>query len=273
MAIFKYKNFEIFYQFDGLIDNPKMVILNGIMMSTKSWEPFMDSFKENFYVLRYDMIDQGQSSKNTEPYTQKLQVDVLHALLDYLAIEKIHVVGISYGGSVALQFASYHQEKIDKMIVLNAVAKTSDWLKDIGRGWNEVAKTKDGLAYYHITIPFIYSPHFYNKHIEWMEARKKILVPIFSDETFLGAMMRLTTSAETHDVIKALPTIKTNTLIVSSDLDYLTPPHEQVFLKTHLENAKLITFNGCGHASMYEQPELFVSTVKGFLLDHKSYKI
>lgn len=273
MAIFNYKDFDIFYQFDGQKNNPKMVILNGIMMSSRSWEPFMESFKENFYVLRYDMIDQGQSSKHDRPYTQALQVEVLKALLDYLNIEKIHVVGISYGGSIALQFAAAYQTMIDKMIVLNAVAYTSDWLKDIGRGWNEVAKTQNGLAYYHITIPFIYSPNFYTKHIEWMEARKKILVPIFSDKVFLEAMIRLTTSAETHDVKEALSLIKTPTLIVSSDLDYLTPPHEQVYLHKNLQNSKLITFNGCGHASMYEQPELFVSTVKGFLLDQKIYKI
>jgi pimeloyl-ACP methyl ester carboxylesterase len=273
MAIFNYNDLSVYYQFDGIESNPKMVILNGIMMSTKSWEPFIESLTEQFHVLRFDMLDQGQSSKMIADYTQAIQVDLLYALLKYLGIGKIHVVGISYGGSVALQFASRHQAMIDKMIVLNAVAKTSDWLKDIGRGWNEVAKTKNGLAYYHITIPFIYSPDFYNKNISWMEARKKILVPIFSDETFLNAMIRLTNSAESHDVRASLSSINVETLVVSSDQDYLTPPHEQVYLKNHLANATLITFNGCGHASMYEQPALFIGAVKGFLLDKKHYKI
>ncbi|MFP4287522.1 MAG: alpha/beta fold hydrolase [Candidatus Izemoplasmataceae bacterium] len=273
MATFLYNDKEIYYQLDGNTHLPKMVILNGIMMSTKSWEPFMTSLTESFQVLRFDMFDQGQSSKMDEPYTQAIQVELLNALLIHLKIEKIHVVGISYGGSVALQFAAKYQEKIDKLIVLNAVAKTSDWLKDIGRGWNEVAKTKNGLAYYYITIPFIYSPPFYQKNIAWMQARQKVLVPLFSNDDFLKSMIRLTISAESHDVLSELKAIDIETLIVSSDLDYLTPPHEQIYLKNNLKNATLVTFNGCGHASMYEQPKLFVSTIKGFLLDQKSYKI
>ncbi|MFH5882061.1 alpha/beta fold hydrolase [Liberiplasma polymorphum] len=265
MAIFNYNNDAIFYQIDGDGNKPHLLLLNGIMMSTKSWDSFVQPLTDHFTLLRVDLYDQGQSTKKTDYYTQSIQVDLIKALLDELKIKKLHITGISYGGSIALQFATKHQEMIDKMIVLNAVAKTSKWLKAIGDGWNEVAKTRNGLAYYHITIPFIYSPMFYNFNHEWMENRKKLLIPIFSNEVFLDAMIRLTVSAETHDVTSSLSNIKTKTLIVSSDEDYLTPPFEQTYLKNALPNAQMITFHECGHASMYEKPQLFVSTIIGFL--------
>ena len=55
------------------------------------------------------------------------------------------------------------------------------------------------------------------------------------------------------------------TLIVSSEQDYLTPLEEQVYLKEHIANSDHIIIKGAGHASMYERPGLFVSLVLGFV--------
>lgn len=256
----------MFYELTGEDGSKKevLVILNGIMMSTKSWEPFKEAFSKDFLLLRYDMFDQGQSASLKEDYTQEIQVELLYALLKHLEIDQANLVGISYGASIALQFASKYPMHVKRMIVANGVAKTSPWLKDIGDGWNEVAKTRNGLAYYHITIPYIYSPQFYTKRKDWMDKRKEILLPIFSSDIFLDRMIRLTKSAETHDVTKDLQNIKTPTLIISSEDDYLTPPFEQDYLHKHLPNAELIRIPACGHASMYEVPSLFTSMVLGF---------
>jgi len=269
MATFNYQDHTIYYQFDGNDEHPVLLILNGIMMSTKSWEVFIEPLSQYFHVLRVDMLDQGQSSKMDHDYTQDIQVKMLEALRQHLNIETLYLAGISYGGSVALQYAAKYQTAIKKMVLLNAVAKTSYWLKAIGDGWNEVAKHRDGLAYYHVSIPFIYSPSFYNNNNEWMENRKETLTEVFSNPDFLDAMVRLTKSAESHDVTKDLKHIKTRTLVVASEHDYLTPVFEQDYIVKQMPNATLVEFKGTGHASMYEKPELFVSTLLGFFLDSK----
>jgi pimeloyl-ACP methyl ester carboxylesterase len=275
MSIYHHNNYEIYYKIDGDLNSGKdvIVILNGIMMSTVSWEIFKEGFSKDTVLLRYDMIDQGQSSKVDFNYTQELQVEVLKGLLDHLKLKKVHVVGISYGASIALQFAVKHQEYIDKMVIANVVAKTSPWLKAIGDGWNKVGKSRDGEAYYNITIPYIYSPQFYTKKLTWMENRKKLLIPIFSNPDFLDAMERLTISAETHDVVDQLSNIKVDTLIISSKEDYLTPVFEQQFIQRHIQNSKLALIEECGHASMYEVPELFSSLVLGHVLRKGSISI
>ena len=99
-----------------------------------------------------------------------------------------------------------------------------------------MGRTRDGEAYYNITIPYIYSPQFYTKRLQWMKNRKKILIPIFSNPDFLKAMERLTVSAETHDVVSCLPDIKVDTLIISSKEDYLTPVFEQEYIQNVTEN-------------------------------------
>ena len=267
MSIFKYEDKEIFYTVDGEISSEKeiIIILNGIMMSTISWDIFVEPFTKNNTLIRFDMFDQGQTSKLNKDYTQEIQVKLLKSLLDFLEVKKVNIVGISYGASIALQFAAKYQDYINKLIVANVVAKTSPWLKAIGDGWNEVAKSRNGLAYYNISIPYIYSPQFYTTNLNWMEERKKMLIPIFSNEVFLDAMVRLTKSAETHDVIESLKFIKTKTLIISSEEDYLTPVFEQVYIDKMLPNSNLVIIPECGHASMYEKPELFTSLILAFI--------
>ena len=267
MSIFTFKEYDIHYIVDGDLNSQKevIVLLNGIMMSTASWEIFKKSFSDNNALIRYDMIDQGGSSKVGFQYTQEIQVEILKALLDHLKIQKVNVVGISYGASVALQFAVRFQSYINKLVVANVVAKTSPWLKAIGDGWNQVGKTRNGEAYYNIAIPYIYSPQFYTKRLDWMENRKKILIPVFSNPEFLDAMERLTISAETHDVVSSLNDIIVDTLIISSKEDYLTPVFEQIYLTNHMPNSKIVVLEECGHASMYEKPELFASLVLGHI--------
>ncbi len=275
MSTFKYLNYNVNYIIDGDLTNDKeiIVILNGIMMSTKSWEIFVKPFSKNNTLIRYDMFDQGESSKLDFNYTQEIQVELLKELLCHLKITKVNLVGISYGASIALQFVVKYQEFVNKMVVANVVAKTSKWLKAIGDGWNSVALTRDGEAYYNISIPYIYSPQFYNKQIKWMNERKDILIPIFSNPEFLDAMIRLTKSAETHDVINDLSNIDVSTLIIASDEDYLTPVFEQKYIKSKIKKSSLIVLPECGHASMYELPEIFSSLILGFINNNQNETI
>lgn len=274
MPFFDFQDKLIHYQLDGNQTKPVLVLLNGIMMSTASWEVFVKPLVQHFYLVRIDMLDQGKSSKMDTPYTQSLQVKMIESLFAHLNLKNIYLAGISYGGSIALQYASSHPERLKKMIVFNAVSKTSPWLKAIGDGWNAVAETRSGNAYYHITIPFIYSPKFYTNNIAWMEQRKAMLIPLFSNPVFLDAMIRLTQSAETHNVDQALPNIHVPTLVVASEHDYLTPVFEQQYIVQTMPNAHIVEFKDCGHASMYEKPELFVQTLIGyFIAESHNYKI
>ncbi len=252
---------------DGNPNNPPLLILNGIMMSTRSWQPFMETLTEHFYVLRVDFLDQGQSSRmEGKKYTQDLQINLLMGLLNWLKIGKINVVGISYGGEVALGFACVHQEYVNRLLLFNTTAYTNEWLKDIGDGWVKAGKTRDGGLYYKVTIPSIYSSKFYDEHIEWMKNREKILVPVFSTPVFLDAMERLTRSAEPYDVRDKLKDLELPVMIISAEQDVLTPTIEQEYLYHNIKNSLWLKIPDVGHASMYENPLVFTSLITGFFL-------
>jgi pimeloyl-ACP methyl ester carboxylesterase len=264
MSILNFKGRNVYYDVQG--EGKPILILNGIMMSTKSWEPFMESLSESNQIIRLDFIDQGQSDKLVSSvYTQDIQVQVIEALLKFLKLEKINVVGISYGGEVALAFAVKHPNLVDRMVLFNTTPYTSPWLAEIGYKWNSIGRTRNGQTYYQATIPAIYSPSFYEKRLDWMKKREQILLPVFSNPDFLDAMERLTNSAEHFDVRDALHVIDASTLIIAADEDYLTPIQNQKALHELMKNSELIILPGVGHASMYERPMLFTSLVLGFI--------
>ena len=264
MATLNFKGRNIYYDVQG--QGKPILILNGIMMSTKSWEPFVHAFTANNQLIRLDFIDQGQSDKlENSVYSQSIQIEIIEALLEKLKLHKVNIVGISYGGEVAVRFACEYPSHVDRLVLFNTTPYTSPWLAEIGHSWNNIGKTRNGENYYQATIPVIYSPSFYEERLDWMKKREAYLVPIFSDPVFLDAMERLTNSAESYDVRKDLHKVTAPTLIVSADEDYLTPLSNQKALQSMIKGSYLVILPGVGHASMYEKPMLFATLVLGFI--------
>ena len=264
MAQLSFKGRNIYYDVIG--EGKPILLLNGIMMSTKSWEPFVSSLSLNNQLIRLDFIDQGQSEKlENSAYTQDIQVEVIVTLLKELHLSKVNVVGISYGGEIAVLLSSLYPHLVDRLILFNTTPHTSPWLAEIGHSWINIGKTRNGQNYYQATIPVIYSPSFYEKRLDWMKKREAILTPIFSNPTFLDAMERLTNSAESYDARTLLENIVAPTLIVSGDEDFLTPLSDQKKLHQMIKGSYHVILPGVGHASMYEVPMLFTTLVLGFI--------
>jgi pimeloyl-ACP methyl ester carboxylesterase len=272
MSFLDFKGKKVYYETYG--QGKPIVLLNGIMMSTVSWEAFKSVLTANNQLILVDFLDQGRSDKMEGiAYTQDIQVEVLKALFDELKFKKVNIVGISYGGEVALEFSVKYEEYVDKMALFNTTAKTSAWLRDIGIAWNR--SVGDPLDYYCTTIPVIYSPEFYNEKSEWMSNRKALLTEkVFNQKPFMDSMIRLTESAENHDVTDKLPNIKIKTLIVGCENDYITPLAEQKKLHELIKTSELVILPGTGHGSMYERPVLFATLILGFInMAQKEIKI
>lgn len=266
MAYCNFRGKQIYYDVQG--EGEPLVLLNGIMMSTLSWEPFVKTLTPFVKLIRLDFLDQGKSDKMVEepPYTQELQVEVLKAVLDELHLTQVHLMGISYGGEVALRFVVQYPDYVKRLLLFNTTAYTNPWLYDIGKAWNLAAKTRVGEAYYYTTIPVIYSPEFYENRLDWMRRREGVLFPVFSNPEFTDAMIRLTLSANDHDVRDKLASIHKPTLIVGCEQDYIVPLAQQELLQQAIEGSQFVKIPHSGHASMYERPALFAAILLGYVL-------
>lgn len=260
MATFDLNGKSIYYEEYG--QGKPLLVLNGIMMSCASWKEFIEPWSANNRLLLVDFLDQGKSARMEEDYDQAIQLEVVKGLLDHLGLDKVCLMGISYGSEVALRFAIQYGERVERLMLFNATARTGPWLGDIGDSWN--LSTGDPDAYYLSTIPIIYSPGFYRKNNDWMNRRREVLRPVFSDPAFIQGMIRLTNSSRGYDVVDQLHTITAPTLVVSCQQDYLIPVEEQQLICQGIPNAHHVIIPDCGHASMYEKPLLFSMLVTGF---------
>jgi pimeloyl-ACP methyl ester carboxylesterase len=97
-----------------------------------------------------------------------------------------------------------------------------------------------------------------------MEGREGFLTQHFSKPEVLQALIRLTDSSVSYNVVDRLHEITCPTLIISSSEDVLVPPTEQQLLHQKIKGSMYVTVNGSGHASMYEVPESFAALTLGF---------
>lgn len=263
MSYFEFQGKDIYYEVHG--EGRPFLLLNGIMMSTASWQAFVPSFSAQNMLIMVDFLDQGRSGKMDGAFSQTVQVELVCALLDHLGLKKVSILGISYGSEVAIRFAVKYPERLERLELFNATARTGPWLGDIGDGWN-LAAANCGEAYYLASIPVIYSPEFYVEHKDWMKRRREKLTPVFGNPAFYQSMVRLTNSARDYSVSEEeLASIGAPTLIVSSEQDYLVPIDEQRFLVEHIRGSHHVVIPRCGHASMYERPVVFAALALGFV--------
>lgn len=256
---------KIYYESYG--EGKPLVMLNGIMMSTASWKEFVQPLSENNRLILVDFLDQGQSDKMDSPYSHETQLHALHEFLTELVDEPFHLFGISYGGEIALQYALLYPEEIDKLILFNTCMHTSYWLQEVGNAWNKASA--DPEMYYFSTIPYIYSPVFFNKNREWIKKRKEILLEVFSNRAFIESMKRLTDSSVKYDVRKEVQNIEMPTLIVGAEYDFVTPFYQQKEMSQSIKQSELVFVPESGHAIMYEKPQLFTTLIKGFIASQK----
>lgn len=265
--IFNYHKGPVYYEIHGT--GKPLLMLNGIMMSTKSWAQFIEPLSKTNQLILVDFLDQGQSGKlHEQEYTHEIQLEMLDAFVKHLNLEKVDLFGVSYGGEIAIQFSIKHPERVDRLLLFNTCSQTTYWLEEIGNAWN--AASHDGLAYYLTTIPFIYSPKFFNANSQWIRQRKEALVPVFNNPDFINSMIRLTNSSVGYNALDRLSEIKAQTLIVGCEYDMVTPYYQQEELHQHIENSELLFIPESGHALFYEKPSLFVGLVLGFISNTKS---
>ena len=106
---------EVVYETAGR--GEAVVFLHGAFMDRSSWDQQFAAFAGQFRVVRYDIRPFGESSRPDQPYSVP---DDLLRLLEHLGIARAHLVGHSFGGAVAVDFALLHPSRVASLILASA---------------------------------------------------------------------------------------------------------------------------------------------------------
>lgn len=97
---------------------PAVLLLHGLACDHRTWEPVIDQLAEKYTVIAPDLLGHGLSDKPRADYTVGGYANGMRDLLTVLGIDKVSVVGHSFGGGVAMQFAYQFPERTQRMMLV-----------------------------------------------------------------------------------------------------------------------------------------------------------
>lgn len=123
----------IHYQRMG--QGPDIVIMHGLGGNVAFWHfRIARALMSTFRVTLYDLRGHGHSDMPSSGYTSADMANDLAGLLDYLGIEKAHLVGHSFGGTVALHYGALNPDRVSSLTLadtrvraLQPVQRPNEW--------------------------------------------------------------------------------------------------------------------------------------------------
>jgi poly(3-hydroxyalkanoate) depolymerase len=103
---------------EGDPDLPPLLLCNGIGVSLELFQPFVDALDRRRGVIRFDMPGVGGSPAPVVPYHLHTVAPLLAGLLDQLGHEQADVLGISWGGGLAQQFALSRPDRVRRLVLV-----------------------------------------------------------------------------------------------------------------------------------------------------------
>ncbi len=119
---------EIHYDEAGT--GPAVVFLHAGISDRRLWDAQMPVFARDWRALRYDLRGFGQSTMPPGDYSH---IDDLRALLDHWGVERAHLIGVSSGGRVALEFALEQPARVSSLVLCAPSLRGYDYSEQIGR--------------------------------------------------------------------------------------------------------------------------------------------
>ncbi len=98
-------------------DGPPLLLLHGIGSNRHTWKPVLPSLARRFTVIAPDLLGHGESAKPRADYSLGGFANGMRDLLGVLNLERATVVGHSFGGGVAMQFAYQFPERTDRVVL------------------------------------------------------------------------------------------------------------------------------------------------------------
>lgn len=177
----------------------------------------------------------------------------LQRLIDFLQLDKFHLLGSAAGGSVAADYALTHPERLLSLTISsNNLAAAQGYIAEAANSiklaeWDELPRwfRELGPSYRAANAAGV---------AKWDELNRV-------SETGRGARQKFVNVVTPEK----LATIRVPTLLITGAADMFTPPSIMRMIARHISHAEVVIVPECGHSPYWEQPELFNRTVLEFI--------
>lgn len=267
MPLLEINKVKIYYEVKNKNGKENVAFFNGVAASVANWAFQVPVFeKMGCKIILHDFKGQVMSDKPKGPYTFSQHAAEAKALFDHLGVEKIHIIGTSYGGEVAMQFAIDYPDYVKTLSVVDSASELDEVLKMFIAQWKSSAEKKNIEDFFNAMMPTVYSSSFMAKNKDYMEERKKVF-SLIPPEFFDGQVALYETFAAIN-MTGDLSRIKCPTLVVCGQDDILKPVKFSKIIADRIADSEFVIVPGCGHACLLEKPAVLNSLLLGFVVKH-----
>lgn len=248
---------------DGAEGAPVIAFVNGLTQYSSLWDGYVPHFTaRGFRVLRFDMLGQGGSDKPALGVRFEDHWRTLEAILDAAGAAQAHVAGISYGGTVATQFACERPERCASLIAMSCFAEMPPQLYQMGCGLYE-ALTQVGLS----SLQRWLMPM--NMSDEWLAANADALPDMMRRGYAINDLFALQNLMESvrdfQPITDRLARIDCPALILNGEYDFFTPRKCHEVLRRGIARSRLVIIQHAYHAYTLEHPAVTMRVMGAFL--------
>ncbi|MFN8383093.1 MAG: alpha/beta hydrolase [Anaerolineales bacterium] len=252
---------------------PTFILLHGFGASLFSWHEVAEPLSQYGTVLAYDRPAFGLTERplkweGESPYSPQSQVNIVIGLMDKLGIEKAVLIGNSAGGTISIQVALQHPERVEALILVDAAVYAGggapSWVRPLLKTPQMqhlgplVARQLQAQG-----VEFIKTAWHNPANItpEVFEGYQKPL----QVDNWDKALWELTIASAESRLVERLNEITMPTLVITGDDDRIVPTEQSLRLADELPNAKLSVIAQSGHLPHEEKPIEFMKAVTEFL--------
>ena len=256
---------ELYYELHG--QGPPLVLVMGIGYDSSLWTlAQVPVLSTQFQVILVDNRDAGRSSKAGQPYKIADMADDLAGLLNALGIQRSHLLGLSMGGMIALEFALRHGDRLDRLVLAGTGAAPARSAVDPIQVWSWVkANDATGEVFGGQQFVSLFSTAFLRNHEAVCDTAELLASNPYPMSP--EAYGRQADAYRQFDALDRLAAIKAQTLVVVGEQDLLTPPWIAREVAEAIPGARfeVIRGDGSSHVVPIECPDEFNRLVLEFL--------
>lgn len=248
---------KLYYEQEG--SGPDLLLLHGLGSSTEDWEYQIPVFAKHFRVTTLDARGHGRSDRTHGPYSiAGMAWDVMR-FLEQHSMRKVHVVGLSMGGMIALHLALDHPERVGSMVLNNTCAGIWD-VSSIFKLRKNIRKhlmprlSMEAIAKIigNLLFPDPDQAHWKQQVMErWVKNDR---------EVYLACMK----AVMEHDVRSRLSAVRVPTLVITADNDLTLPIEFSWELHRGIKGSEYAVVPLSRHATPIDQADKFNETVLDF---------
>ncbi len=257
-------NQNLYYELVGNKNSDKyLIFLNGISQSTAAWNLIIPAFADEYQIILCDFIFQGQSDKKGDVRDFDEHAADIFGLINSLNVNKITLIGISYGSIVAQHFALNYPEKVDKLILLSTFAHKTPYYNAIELAWQRTLDIGGYALMFDVMLPMVLGENYFENPLIPIDILRSMRNGMNKDPEALKKLMKAT--KDRVDFREELKGIKSPTLIVHGEKDTLLLTHMGQSVSESISGSEFKIIKGAGHTLNLEAAPQTIKLIIEFI--------